>query len=84
MDQLGWVNNLAAVSQISSILFIVIALLSIPRKTNSSSYVFTHYQNETGFENDFYVVCIGILFSLFSFTGFEASAHMAEGENYSN
>lgn len=77
VDQLGWVNNIAAYCQILSLLFISISLFSFA--SNSSTFVFTHYVNETGFTNNSYVIAIGILTSLFSFTGFEASAHMAEG-----
>ena len=79
VDQLGWINNMAAFIQLSSVIFIVFALLCIPKTLNPSSFVFTQYHNETGFGDSSYVICIGILFSLFSFTGFEASAHMAEG-----
>jgi amino acid transporter len=79
VDQLGWINNMAAFIQLSSVVFIVFALLCIPKTLNPSSFVFTQYHNETGFGDSSYVICIGILFSLFSFTGFEASAHMAEG-----
>jgi amino acid transporter len=78
IDQLGWINNMAAFCQMSSILFIIISLLAAPSRLSSTSFVFTHYQNETGFENTSYVILIGLLSSLFAFTGFEASAHMAE------
>jgi amino acid transporter len=44
----------------------------------SASYVFTKYYNGTGWSDKSYVVCLGLLTGLFSFAGFEASAHMAE------
>ena len=44
----------------------------------TASYVFTKYYDGTGWGNKSYVVCLGLLTGLFSFAGFEASAHMAE------
>ena len=44
----------------------------------TASYVFTEYYNGTGWSDKSYVVCLGLLTGLFSFAGFEASAHMAE------
>lgn len=38
---------------------------------------FTYY-NGTGFENNYYVVLIGLLTAMYSFTGYEAAGHMAE------
>ena len=79
VDRIGWINSFAAVMQTTSILFIVSSLLYFPKQLNSSESVYFKYQNESGFSNVFYVACIGNLFSLYSFSGFEASAHMAEG-----
>eukprot|EP01035_Chromulina_nebulosa_P037812 gene37812-51044_t len=44
----------------------------------TANYVFTKYYNSTGWSSKSYVVCLGLLTGLFSFAGFEASAHMAE------
>ena len=49
-----------------------------PGRYATASYVFTEYYNGTGWSSQSYVVCLGILTGLFSFAGFEASAHMAE------
>ena len=38
----------------------------------------SQFYNGTGFSNVSYVAAIGLLGTLFSFSGFEASAHMAE------
>ena len=54
------------------------ALLSIPEKLNTTEFVFTKYYNSSGFNNKSYVVVIGLLTGMYSFAGFEASAHMAE------
>ena len=42
------------------------------------AFVFTDYENYSGFEDTSYVCALGILSSLFIFVGFDASAHMAE------
>lgn len=47
-------------------------------KLSSSEFVFTSWNNETGMPNTFYVSCIGLLMCLFSFSGYEGGAHMAE------
>lgn len=45
---------------------------------STSKFVWTHYNNETGMPVTLYVCCIGLLMSLFSFSGYEGGAHMAE------
>jgi amino acid transporter len=80
IDQMGWLNNVASFFQIGSTFGIVIALFAscgshIPDRI---SQVFTASNNSTGFDSFFYVCMIGILSTLFSFSGYEAGAHMAE------
>jgi amino acid transporter len=50
----------------------------MPDRLNTGEFVFTKYVNETGFESKSYVVVIGLLTGMYSFAGYEASAHMAE------
>ena len=78
IDQLGWVNNIAAGVQFSSTFIIAIFLLSFPSKLSTGKFVFTEYYNLTGFESKSYVGAISLLAALYSFSGYEASAHMAE------
>jgi amino acid transporter len=78
IDKVGWVNDVAAFIQTATIIILVIVLFSVPSKLNTSSVVFTKYNNETGFDSPSYVVVIGILLAVYSFCGYEASAHMAE------
>jgi amino acid permease (GABA permease) len=63
---------------ILGVLLIVIVLLAIPAHHASASFVFTRLVNETGFHNRFYVFMIGLLLAQYTFTGFDASAHMTE------
>ena len=87
IDKVGWLNELAAVLHLGSIVVISVLVLVLPVTVNSApdntrlasiSSVFTQWSNDTGFESPVYVVCIGLLYGLYGFEGFEASAHMAE------
>jgi len=78
VDQVGWINNVAAFLHAGGILIIIVALLVLPDRLNTSEFVFTKYENQTGFDNKSYVVVIGLLTGMYSFAGYEASAHMAE------
>jgi amino acid transporter len=78
VDQVGWLSKLAAFLHAGGIFIIIIALLAMPEKLNTGSFVFTKYKNDTGFSNKSYVVVIGLLTGMYSFAGYEASAHMAE------
>ncbi|CAF1344497.1 unnamed protein product [Rotaria sp. Silwood1] len=77
IDQQGWLNNLAAVFQIGSTISIVIVLLVVAPTRATAHHVFTSTYNSTGFPFA-YVCLIGILSTLFSFSGYEAGAHLSE------
>ena len=85
VDQQGWLNNLAAGWQISTTIAIVAVILSPRYNTHtftSSDTVWRFWRNKSGFshdgKSDAYVVVVGLMSSLFSFSGYEAGAHMAE------
>jgi amino acid permease (GABA permease) len=63
---------------ILGVILIVVVLLAIPAHHASTSFVFTKLVNETGFHNSFYVFMIGLLLAQYTFTGYDASAHMTE------
>jgi amino acid permease (GABA permease) len=63
---------------ILGVLLIVIVLLVVPAHHASTSFVFTKLVNMTGFHNSFYVFMIGLLLAQYTFTGYDASAHMTE------
>ena len=44
----------------------------------TTNEVFFTFYNQTGFDNVGYVVLIGMLTTLYSFTGYEAAGHMSE------
>jgi amino acid transporter len=57
---------------------IIASILIVSPSRSSSEFVWTKYNNETNISNTGYVCCIGLLMCLFSFSGYEAGAHMAE------
>jgi amino acid transporter len=70
INQQGWMNNIAAFFQISSAIAIVVVLLAMAPERATGKDVFTSIYNGTGFSLG-YVYCIGILSTLFSFSGYE-------------
>ena len=87
IDKQGWINNFASFWQVASTISIVATLLlgcqgseseSSASSTATLNQVFFTFYNGTGFETNFYVVLIGMLTTLYSFTGYEAAAHMSE------
>jgi amino acid transporter len=54
-------------------------LVLVPAKHQSTSWVFTHQINNSGFGNYwFYVLPVGFLLTQYTITGFDASAHVSE------
>jgi len=56
-------------------------LVVLPDRHASASYVFSHFQNNTGWAgrgSGVYVFFIGLLLAQYTITGFDASAHMTE------
>ena len=82
VDQQGWINNFAAAWQIVTTIVIVICVLAMPAKDPDipSNWIWTYPYNGTGIpsENFGYVMLLGLLYACFSFSGYEAGAHMAE------
>ncbi|CAF1516919.1 unnamed protein product [Didymodactylos carnosus] len=77
IDKQGWLNNLAAFVQVGSTITIVAVILIMTKYRASARTVFLTTYNTTGFTFG-YVCIIGILSTLFSFSGYEAGAHLAE------
>src|SRR5450759_1428661 len=60
---------------------IVVILIAVPSHHASLSYVFGHRANESGFSNHmywFYVLPLGFLLTMYTITGYDASAHVSE------
>ncbi|MGH9300049.1 MAG: amino acid permease, partial [Acidimicrobiales bacterium] len=57
---------------------IALILVFLPTHHASASFVFTRFVNHTGFSSSWYVFLIGLLMAQYTFTGYDASAHMSE------
>ena len=71
-------NNVSVWWHILGVLIIVAVLAITPAHHQSASFVFTHFVNNTGWSSAFYVVLLGLLLAQYTFTGYDASAHMTE------
>lgn len=77
IDQQGWIYTLAAIIQILSIFLIALSLWTRAPQHATIRDVFTSTYNGTGFPFP-YVCVIGILSTLFAFSGYEGNFFMAE------
>jgi amino acid transporter len=73
-----WVNNLAALVQAATIISLVTVVLVNAPSFNTVDYVLREFNNDTGFEETYYVIILSILFPLFGFVGYDGPAHLAE------
>ncbi|MBM4790678.1 amino acid permease [Streptomyces sioyaensis] len=71
-------NNVSVWWHVFGVLVIVGALVVLPAKHQSASFVFTHVVNNTGWHSSLYVGLLGLLLAQYTFTGYDASAHMTE------
>jgi len=71
-------NDVSVWWHITGVLLIVAVLTFVPSHHASASYVFTSTFNDTGWHSIFYVLLLGLLLAQYTFTGYDASAHMTE------
>jgi amino acid transporter len=71
-------NDISVWWHIVGVLFIVGALVVLPDKHQSAGFVFGEFVNNTGWGSTFYVALLGLLLAQYTFTGYDASAHMTE------
>jgi amino acid permease (GABA permease) len=71
-------NDISVWWHIIGVLVIVGVLTFSPSHHQSASTVFTHVVNNTGWHSTFYVILLGLLLAQYTFTGYDASAHMTE------
>jgi len=74
----SFLSNVSVWWHIIGVLIIVLTLAIAPAHHQSASFVFTHFVNNTGWGSKFYVVLLGLLLAQYTFTGYDASAHMTE------
>jgi amino acid permease (GABA permease) len=71
-------NDISVWWHLIGVAIIFIVLFFVPAHHQSVSYIFTNFVNNTGFGNSYYVFLIGLLLAQYTFTGYDASAHMTE------
>ena len=71
-------NDISVWWHILGVLVIVGALVILPDHHQSADFVFTEFVNNTGWGSSFYVALLGLLLAQYTFTGYDASAHMTE------
>ena len=71
-------NDISVWWHLVGVLVIVGALTFAPSHHQSASFVFTKIVNNTGWHSTFYVILLGLLLAQYTFTGYDASAHMTE------
>ncbi|MFC9694826.1 amino acid permease [Kribbella sp. NPDC056951] len=71
-------NDISVWWHIVGVLFIVGALVLLPDNHQSAGFVFGNFVNNTGWGSTLYVGLLGLLLAQYTFTGYDASAHMTE------
>ncbi|MGW1075192.1 amino acid permease [Streptomyces sp. NPDC002537] len=74
----AFLNAVSVWWHVSGVLLIVGALAFVPGRHQSTSFVFTRFVNETGWGSGLYVGLLSLLVAQYTFTGYDASAHMTE------
>jgi len=71
-------NQVSVWWHLLGVLIIVGVLAIAPSHHQSASFVFGHFVNSTGWTSGLYVGLLGLLLAQYTFTGYDASAHMTE------
>ncbi|MEY9844682.1 amino acid permease (GABA permease) [Streptacidiphilus sp. BW17] len=71
-------NNVSVWWHVLGVVVIVAVLGIVPSKHEPASFVFGHFVNTTGWGSSLYVAALGLLLAQYTFTGYDASAHMTE------
>src|SRR4029077_17534133 len=74
-------NRVSVWWHVVGVAVIVVLLLVVPSHLQSASFVFGHRINNSGFSGSmywFYILPIGFLLTMYTITGYDASAHLSE------
>ncbi|MFB7947975.1 amino acid permease [Kitasatospora phosalacinea] len=71
-------NSVSVWWHIGGVALIVGALAVVPDQHRSTGWLMTHFVNNTGWSNPVYVSALGLLLAQYTFSGYDASAHMSE------
>jgi amino acid transporter len=71
-------NSISVWWHLAGVAVIVGALIIVPSHHQSASFVFGHFANTTGWSSPLYVGALGLLLAQYTFSGYDASAHLSE------
>jgi amino acid permease (GABA permease) len=74
----AFLSDISVWWHILGVLTIAAVLVFVPSHHASPSFVFTKFINLSGFKASWYVFMLGLLMAQYTFTGYDASAHMSE------
>jgi amino acid transporter len=74
----AFLSDISAWWHIFGVAIIALVLIFAPSHHASASFVFTKFINLSGFSSKWYVFLLGFLMAQYTFTGYDASAHMSE------
>jgi amino acid transporter len=77
-------NRISVWWHVAGVAAIVLILVLVPSHHQSFSFVFGHQINNSGFSHGmfwFYVLPVGFLLTMYTITGYDASAHLSEETN---
>ena len=78
---LSLINNISVGWHVLGVAVIVVLLIFVPSHHQSLSFVFGHRINNSGFSGSmfwYYVLPLGFLLTMYTITGYDASAHISE------
>ncbi len=71
-------SDVSAWWHLAGVAVIVLALAFVPDRHQSLTWTFTEFRNTTGWASPVYAILIGLLMAQYTYTGYDASAHVAE------
>ncbi len=71
-------NSISVWWHLAGVAVIVGVLTLAPADHQSADFVFTQFNNDTGFSNGLYVMALGLLLAQYTFCGYDASSHLSE------
>ena len=78
VEVVAWLNRGSMIIHMGGAVVISGCLFAFARHHQSASFVFTHFANNTAWNNRLYVVALGAVVPLLTFTGFDANGHKAD------
>jgi amino acid transporter len=78
VEVVAWLNRFSMWVHMGGALVISLCLLFFTRHLKPASFVFTHFINGTAWSNPVFVVALGAVVPLLTFTGFDANGHKAD------